>query len=99
MSECFKSGGASFIFFRKDLIEDGLKVVRQCRLEFHLTTVCRVMKHETPSVQERPVECEHGAKIAGHPPALSAVDRVADDRMADFAEMHANLVCSARSDG
>ena len=38
-------------------------------------------------------------ELVGHPPVDSAVERVADDRVADRAQMHPNLVRPAGVDG
>src|SRR5688572_30743100 len=100
-SDCFKatptrlprwgprrSGGASLIVFGQDLIEYELQIVRQRRLEFHLTPVGRVNEGEAARVQERPVEREQRPEIARHAPAQSAVDTVPDDGVADLAQVH-----------
>ena len=58
-----------------------------------------MMKHEAARMQERPLEREHGPQIARHPPAHAAVHGVADDRMADLAQVHANLMRSPGRDG
>ena len=39
--------------------------------------------------------CVDRAQVAGHAPVDAAVERVADDRMADRAQVHANLVRAA----
>ena len=43
-------------------------------------------------VQERPIEMRDGAQVAGHAPVDAAVERVADDRMADRAQVDADLM-------
>ena len=53
-----------------------------------------MMEHETSRVQERAIEAEHGPKVAGYSPAEPTVRRIADDRMSDFAQMHAYLMCA-----
>src|SRR5688572_20261908 len=98
-SECFRSGGASLIVFREDLIEHELKIVRQRRLECHLTSVGWMLKDEPAGVQERPLERQQRAKIASDAPAEAAVHRVADDRMADLAQVDANLMRASRCYG
>src|SRR5688572_9873118 len=92
-SECFSSGRASLIVCGENLIEHELQIVRQRRLELHLTSVGWMSKHEAACMEKRPVEREDGTQIAGHAPAESSVHRVADDRVADLAQMHANLMC------
>ena len=49
-------------------------------------------ERQTRGVQERPLEPLHGADVARHAPVDAAVERVADDRMADRAQVHADLV-------
>ena len=46
-------------------------------------------------MEERPVEVRDGAEVAGHAPVDAAVQRVADDRMADRAQVHADLMRAA----
>ena len=47
---------------------------------------------EPLGVQKRPRQPLHRAQLVRHAAMHAAVERVADDRMADAAEMHANLV-------
>ena len=54
-----------------------------------------MLEHEPRGVQERPLEPLHGANVAGHPAVHAAVQRVADDRMSDRAQVHANLMRAA----
>ena len=49
-------------------------------------------------VQERALEMRDRAQIAGHAPVDAAVERIADDRMADRAQVHADLVRAAGVD-
>src|SRR5688572_13789632 len=98
-SERFRSGGASLIVFGKDLIEHELQILRQRRLECHLTSVGWMMKNEPTGVQEGPLEREQRTKIASDAPAEAAVHGVADDRMADLAQVDANLMRSSCCDG
>ena len=43
-------------------------------------------------MEERPLQTHDRADIAGHAPVDAAVERIADDRMSDRAQVHANLV-------
>ena len=43
-------------------------------------------------VQEWPFQPENGPEIGWHTPAGSAIERIADDRVADPAQVHADLV-------
>ena len=43
-------------------------------------------------MKKRPLQARHRANVAGHAAVDAAVQRIADDGMADGAEMHANLV-------
>src|SRR5688572_21743118 len=98
VSDCFSSGRASLIVFGQNLVEDGLQVMRQGRLEFHFASVFRVMKGKPSRVQERPLEGEYGTQIARHASSKAAVHRIADNRMADRAQMDANLMGSPGRD-
>ena len=55
-------------------------------------------EHEPRGVQKRPLEMRDRAQVAGHAPVDAAVERVADDRMADRAQVHADLVRAAGVD-
>ena len=54
--------------------------------------LARMRERQPRGVQERPLEPLHGADVARHAPVDAAVQRVADDRMADGAQVHADLV-------
>ena len=53
------------------------------------------VKDQLRGMEERPVEMRHRAQVAGHAPMHAAVQRIADDRVADGAEMHADLMRAA----
>ena len=57
-----------------------------------------MLEHQPRGVQERPVEMRDRAQVAGHAPVDAAVERIADDRVADRAQVHANLVRAAGVD-
>ena len=52
----------------------------------------RMMEDEAVRVKERPIEPRQRPQVAWQVPSNPAVERVADNRMADGAEMHADLV-------
>ncbi len=53
---------------------------------------------EPPRVQKRPIESKDRTYIGLNMATDAAVGRVSDDRMPDGAQVHANLMCSARGD-
>src|SRR5213593_4769485 len=55
-----------------------------------------MVEREARRVKERTLQARHRTNITGHPAVDAAVERVADDRMPDRAEMHANLVGPSR---
>src|SRR5438132_12007201 len=73
-----------------------LQVRRQIRCELHPPAVARVVEREARGVQKRPLQMRHGADVARHAPLHTAVQRIADDRMADGAEMYADLMRAPR---
>ena len=46
-------------------------------------SVRRMREHQMRGVQERPIEMRDRAQVAGHAPMDAAVQRIADDRVAD----------------
>ena len=58
-----------------------------------------VRERQPRGVEERAFEVRDGAKVAGHAAMHAAVERVADDRMADGAQVDADLVRAAGVDG
>jgi hypothetical protein len=50
-------------------------------------------------MQKRPLEMGDGADVTRYAAMNTAVQRVADDRVADGAEMHADLMCAAGVNG
>ena len=55
-------------------------------------TVRRMREHQSCRMQKRSLEVRHGAQVARDAAMDAAVQRVADDRMADGAEVDANLM-------
>ena len=51
-----------------------------------------MLEDQVRGVQKRPVEMRDRAQIARHAPVDAAVERVADNRMADRAQVHADLM-------
>ena len=62
------------------------------RDELHAPAVARMREREPCRVKKRALQARHRADIAGHAPVHAAVQRIADDRMADRAEVDADLV-------
>src|ERR1044071_6719243 len=89
----------SLIVVRKNVVEHGLKIVGQRRLEGHFPPVRRMMKHESACMQKRTFEGEHRTQIARHPSMDAAIEGVADDGMSDSAEMYADLMRATGGDG
>src|SRR5262249_16765954 len=80
------------------LVEHALQIIRQRALELHAPPVSRVGKHEARGVEEGAVEMRDRAEVARHAAMDAAVERVADNRVADRAEVHANLMRAAGVD-
>ena len=79
-------------------VEHRSQVVGQRRDELHAAAVARMRERQPRGVQERPLEPLHGADVARHAPVHAAVQRVADDRVADGAQVHADLMRPAGVD-
>jgi hypothetical protein len=77
-------------------LEHLLQIGRQWRGAFHTSTVTGVIERQSRRVQKRPLQMRDGPDIAGHSSVDASVQRIADNRMTDGAQMHANLMCSAR---
>src|SRR5258708_2750133 len=80
------------------LVDHFLEIRGQLARELHAPVLDRMREREARGVQERPLEMRHGAKVAGHAAMDAAVERVADDRVADGAQMDTNLMRSAGMD-
>ena len=77
---------------QQQVIEHCLQVRRKRRLELHAAAVGRMREGQSQRVEERPLESKHGQEIGGDALARAAVRGVAHDRMADGAQVHANLM-------
>src|SRR6476619_1605488 len=73
-------------------VKHALQVRRQLAFKFHPPAVGGMLEREPRGVEKRPVEMRDRAQIAGHAPVDAAVERVADDRMPDGAQVDADLV-------
>src|SRR5262245_46557106 len=72
-----------------------LQIRRQRRGKFHPPAVPRVFEGEPLGVEEWPLKMGDGADVARHPAMNATVQGVADNRVADGAQMHADLMCAA----
>jgi len=75
-----------------------LQIQRQRRIEFDSPAITRVRKHETRGVKKRALEPLDGAKMAGGSPPHATVRRIPHNRMADRAQVDADLVRAASRD-
>src|SRR4029453_1771395 len=80
-------------------LEHVLQIYRQRRGEFQTPGIARVLEGEPLGMQKRPLQMGDGADVTGHAPVDTAVERVADNRVADRAEMHAYLMCATGVNG
>src|SRR5215831_16099921 len=69
----------------RQLVEHALEILRQRAGKFHSPVLGRVRERQTRGMQKRPAEMRHRTKIARHAPVNAAVERIADDRVADSA--------------
>src|SRR4029079_2200538 len=74
------------------IVQHRFQVLRQRRNELQTTPLARVRKGEPRCVQERALEALPRANVARHASMDAAVERVAHDRVADGAQMHADLM-------
>src|SRR6185312_409018 len=80
----------------RQVVEHLLQVLRQRAHEFHAAFLGGMREDEPRRVQERTREVRHRAEIAGHAPVDAAVQRIADDRVADRAQVDADLMRASR---
>ena len=80
-----------------DLVECRLKVVGERRFELHPPAVVRMLKSQAVRVEKRAPEPANRAQVDRQPAPDPAVQRIADDGMADAAQMHTNLMRAAGS--
>ena len=64
--------------------------------KLHAPAVARMREHQTRRVEKRPLEPLDGSMSPGDMTAHAAVQRIAHDRVADRAQVHADLVRPAR---
>src|SRR6266850_5515565 len=76
----------------RELVEHALQVVRQRAREFHAPLLGGMRDDQPRGMKERTREVRDRAKIARHTAMDAAVQRIADDGMANRAEVDANLV-------
>src|ERR1041385_3659499 len=77
------------------IVEHRLQIFRQRRDEFQPPLVARVVELQSCRMKERTLEALHRADVASHASVDATVHRIADDRMADGAQVHANLMRAA----
>src|SRR5262245_42707361 len=94
IASCFLSGLSLAQF-----IQYLLQVLRQLARELHSAAVDGVLEREPRGVQERPVEVCYRTQVSGYPPVNASVQWIANDRMADGAQVDPNLVRAAGLDG
>src|SRR5262249_13019706 len=75
-----------------DAVEHALQIGRQRRLEFHRSTISRMREDEPMRVEEWPVQRENRTQVRSDARAPAPVRRVADDGVADGAEVNADLM-------
>src|SRR5262245_24848641 len=83
----------------RERVEHVLEICRQRRSEFHASAIARVLEDEPLGMEEWPLETADGADVTGDTPVDASVQRIATDRVADRAELHAYLVCAAGMNG
>src|SRR6266571_5343163 len=76
-----------------------LQVWRQADRKFDAPAVARMLERDPFRMKKRALQAGHRANVARHAPVNATVHRIANDRMADGAEMNANLVRSSRVNG
>src|SRR5262245_12812735 len=84
------TSGLPLIVFRQNQVEDRLQIGGERRFERHSSPICGMSEQESAGMQEWPFEREHRPEVAGHPPSQPAIGRIADDGVADFAQVNAN---------
>ena len=80
----------------REFVEHPLQIVGQRALELHTAALGRVRERQPRGMEKRAIEVGHCSQIPLHPAMDSAVQRIADDGMADGAEVHANLMRPTR---
>src|SRR6266536_1954701 len=80
------------------LVDHLLEIRGQLAGELHAPVFDRMREREACGVEERTIEMRDGAKVAWHAAMNAAIERVADDRVADSAQMDTNLMGPAGMD-
>jgi hypothetical protein len=75
-----------------------LQIQRQRRIEFNLPSIRRMCKQQARGVEERSLQALDGAKVSCGPAMHSSVCRITHNRMANRAQMDADLMRAARRD-
>src|ERR1041385_937338 len=73
-------------------IQNDLQIRRQIGDELHAAAVAWMREREPRGVEKRPLQVRNRADIAGHAAMHAAIERIADHRMADGAQVNANLM-------
>src|SRR5690349_2955201 len=81
------------------VVQHVLQIERQRTLELHSSSVGWMAEREPRGMEERPLEVCHRSEIPRDTATDTAVQRVADDRVPDAAQVHADLVRPACVDG
>src|SRR5580765_6983073 len=76
----------------RQLVEHLLQVVRQRARELHAPLLGGMRECQPQRVQERSLQVRDRPQVARHASMHAAVDRIADDGMADLAEVYADLM-------
>src|SRR3954469_15408236 len=69
-----------------DCVKYVLQIRRQIGDELHPPCIARMMKHESRRVEKWPLQALHRADVAGDPAVDAAIQRIADDGVADGAQ-------------
>ncbi len=83
-------------FLLCNVLDHRFELRRERRVELDAPAVARVREGEPARVQERPFEPHHRAQVVPDAAVHAAVGLVADNRVADGAEMHTDLMGTAR---
>jgi hypothetical protein len=81
-----------------ELPEDPLEILWECARELDAPAVRGMREDQARRMKEWPLEVSDGPEVPGNATVHAAVERVADDWVADRAEVHANLMRAARMD-
>jgi hypothetical protein len=76
------------------VVQHAFEVGRHWCDELHAATVTWVRERNPRCMEKRPRQPLHRADVSGDTPVNTTVQAVADDRVADRAQVDADLVCS-----